>query len=100
MSDQRKSHPEIEAQSSEALGDREMMSVLSGSSASLVPPTTDGVGAAESASGTAAGSSLTTDEASSYVDSDAEGSSSEPVATSEEDATHSFSQSDSAEATS
>lgn len=90
---------DIEAQNSESLGEREMMSVLGGSSASLVPPT-EGAGAAEAASVTATDSSLTTDEASGYVDSDAEGSSSEPVATSEDDVTHTFSQSDSAQATS
>lgn len=91
---------DIQAESSEPLGDREMMSVLAGSSGSLVPPTTEGVGAAESASGTATESSLTTDEASGYVDGDAEGSSSEPVSTSEEDTSYTLSQSDSAQATS
>ena len=91
---------DIDSQTSESLGGREMLSVLSGSASSLVPPTTDGVGAADSASSTAADSTLTADEASTYVSSDADGSSSEPVSHSEDDVSQSFSQSDSAQATS
>lgn len=89
---------DLDSQSSESFGDREMLSVLSGSTTSLVPPTTEGVGAADAASASATAPTLTADEASGYAGSDAEGSSSEPVSHSEDDVSQSFSQSDSAQA--
>lgn len=89
MSSSGKDAPDIERQRAEPVPDREMMSLLSGSTSSLLPGTTEGSGAATDAAGTASDAPSTTDDVS-VPSTDASGSSSQPVVTSDDDVSESF----------
>lgn len=90
MSDREVDQIELEAEKSETVGSREVMSLISGSAASVLPASTDGATLADSAGQTASGAPQTTHDAA-IPDSDANGSSSGEVTSSEEDVNKTFS---------
>jgi len=95
MAEHERDEIDLGTESAEPLAEREMMSLLSGSTTSVLPGTTDGAGAADYAAGTAADSPSTADEVS-IPSSDASGSASDPVVTSDEDVSQSFESSNTA----
>jgi|GEM_PF-6719666 hypothetical protein len=93
MAEHERDEVDVGTESAEPLAEREMMSLLSGSTTSVLPA--DGTGAADYATGTASDSPSTADDVP-VPSSDASGSESQPVVTSDEDVSQSFESSNTA----
>ena len=98
MTDRPIDEDELGSEHSEAVGQREVMSLISSSPTSVLPATTEGTGLAESASGTATDAPSTADDVDLPAADTSGGSvsSSQPGTTSDEPVSESFHSSDTA----